>query len=154
MIVGLISDTHGYLSPEALTALNGVGHIFHAGDIGSAEVLRHLRALAPVTAVRGNTDHADWSTRLPRTEMVVLNGICFYLLHDLTLIDLEPASTGIHVVISGHTHQHAVQRNKGVLYVNPGSASQPRHGGSVSIGRLSLSADPGELSPIIVRLDH
>lgn len=154
MIVGLISDTHGCLSSEAMAALNGVHHILHAGDIGRPEVLNALADLAPVTAVRGNTDHAAWSRQLPRTEMVLLNGFCFYLLHDLTQLDLEPRAAGIQVVVSGHTHKSEICRANGVLFVNPGSASQSRHGSALSVGRIHLVSERSELTPEIVLLDR
>ncbi len=154
MIVGLISDTHGCLSSEAMAALSGVHHILHAGDIGRPEVLSALSDLAPVTAVRGNTDHAEWAARLPRTEMVLLAGFCFYLLHDLTQLDLVPSAAGIQVVVSGHTHKPDVQRTNGVIYINPGSASQSRHGSALSVGRIDLVPGSNELTPEIIPLDR
>ena len=154
MIVGLISDTHGSLSQAALTALRGVDHIFHAGDIGSRAILSALAELAPVTAVRGNTDYAEWARRLPRTEMVVLNGFCFYLLHDLTSLDLDPHAARIQAVVSGHTHRAAISTVKGVLYINPGSASQSRYGSALSVARIEIAAGNRGLVPEILILEE
>ena len=148
MIVGLISDTHGTLTTEAYAALDGVDHILHAGDIGSPAVLETLQRLAPVTGVRGNTDHAVWARSLPATEMLSLGEKVIYLLHDLATLDLDPASAGIQIVVSGHTHRPDITHANGILYINPGSASQQRHGGPLSVARITLSA--GGLIPEII----
>ena len=121
--LGVISDTHGLLRPEALKALQGSELIIHAGDIGKAPVLKALRTLAPVLAVRGNTDRGDWAGELPRREVVALRGVQIYVLHNLLELDLDPAAAGLAAVISGHTHQPSISRRNGVLFLNPGSPS-------------------------------
>lgn len=139
MIVGVISDTHGTLHDEVFELFKDVAHIIHAGDIGSPEIIPALSRLAPVTAVRGNTDNSAWSLSLPYQEMIDLGGHGFYVLHDLQRLDLVPQAAGLHAVISGHTHQPEIEHRSGVLYFNPGSASQRRHGGSLSVGRIRIS---------------
>jgi len=135
-MIGIISDTHGTLNAEVLKIFKGAAHIIHAGDIGSPEILSGLAHVAPVTAVRGNTDNSDWSRSIPYREMITLADLGFYILHDLQQLDLEPPAAGISAVISGHTHQPEIRQRDGVLYMNPGSASQPRHGGPLSVGRI------------------
>lgn len=139
MILGVISDTHGTLNDEVLKIFKGAAHIIHAGDIGSPEIVATLASVAPVTAVRGNTDNSAWSQSIPYKEMIALGGYSFYVLHDLQQLDLEPPAAGIGAVISGHTHQPEIKHRDGVLYMNPGSASQRRHGGSLSVGRIRIS---------------
>jgi len=140
MDIGLISDTHGLLRPEALAALQGCAHILHGGDIGSERILDELRRLAPVTAVRGNNDVDAWAAALAETELLELGGRRFYLLHDRKALDFDPAARGIDVVISGHSHRPGVETRAGVLYVNPGSAGPRRFRLPVSVGRLRLDA--------------
>lgn len=151
MIVGVLSDTHGTLSKRALRALRGVDHILHAGDVGDPAILAALEKVAPLTAVRGNTDGGDWARALPPTDMIELKGKLLYLLHDLYLLDLDPLTAGVHVVISGHTHQGAISEDKGILYFNPGSASQGRNGVPPSVGRITISRTG--LHPQIIQLD-
>jgi putative phosphoesterase len=139
MVIGVISDTHGLLRPEALAALRGCNPILHAGDIGSADVLEQLRRLAPVFAVRGNNDRERWAELLPETEVVDVQNFRLYLLHDLHTLDLDPAAAGFHAVISGHSHRAKIEEKQGVLYFNPGSAGPRRFRLPVSIGRLTLS---------------
>jgi uncharacterized protein len=139
MLIGVLSDTHGFLSTEALEVFKGVDHIIHAGDIGTHQVISALEGLAPVTAVRGNTDNDAWSESLPAIELVTLGGVRFYVLHDLQRLDLEPSAAGIRAVISGHTHRPETRRRHGVLYFNPGSASHRRQGGPLSVGRIRIS---------------
>lgn len=139
MVIGVISDTHGLLRPEALAALRGCNPILHAGDIGSADVLEQLRELAPVFAVRGNNDRERWAELLPETEVVDVQKFRLYLLHDLHTLDLDPAAAGFHAVISGHSHRAKIEEKQGVLYFNPGSAGPRRFKLPVSIGRLTLS---------------
>lgn len=136
MIIGIISDTHGTLNTEVLKIFKGAAHIIHAGDIGSAEIIASLALVAPVTAVRGNTDNSAWSLSIPYRELITLADLGFYILHDLHQLDLEPPAAGISAVISGHTHQPETSLRDGVLYMNPGSASQRRHGGPLSVGRI------------------
>jgi hypothetical protein len=139
MIIGIISDTHGTLNAEVLKIFKGATHIIHAGDIGSAEIISILAQVAPVTAVRGNTDNSDWSQSIPYREMISLAGLGIYILHDLQQLDVEPPAAGISAVISGHTHQPEICQRDGVLYMNPGSASQRRHGGPLSVGRIRIA---------------
>ena len=150
MIIGVISDTHGILKEPALAALKGAGHIIHAGDVGSPEVIAALKTLAPVTTVRGNTDRDDWGKSLPFDQLLTLEDHTFYILHDLNDLDLSPAAAGIQVVISGHTHQPVIQHDGGVMFMNPGSASQRRRGGPLSIGRIRITAQG--LRPEIIHL--
>ena len=138
MLVGVISDTHGLLRPEALAALHGSEYIIHAGDVGKTEILDQLRAIAPVTAVRGNIDHGAWADLLPEREVVELAGVAIYVLHDLQLLDLDPSAAGFMAVISGHTHQPRSELKKGVLYLNPGSAGPRRFHLPISLGVLRI----------------
>ncbi|MDL2328227.1 metallophosphatase family protein [Desulfosarcina sp. OttesenSCG-928-A07] len=131
--VGIVSDTHGLVRPEVLAALSGCGQILHAGDVGDAAVLRRLEEIAPVTAVRGNTDHGALAALLPMSEMVSIENVFFYILHELSGLDLDPVAAGIQVVVSGHTHQPEMVRKNGVIYLNPGSAGYRRHHYPVSI---------------------
>ncbi len=126
------------MRPEALAALQGSERIIHAGDIGSAEILTKLEAIAPVTAVRGNVDKEAWSRKLPETEVVELEGVSIYLLHDLAQLDLKAEAAGFHVVISGHSHMAKCERRGGVLYFNPGSAGPRRFKLPISVGRLTI----------------
>jgi len=136
--VGLISDTHGLLRPEAKTFLRGCDHIVHGGDIGSQEVLQELTAIAPVTAVRGNNDKGSWAKTLPTAELVKFEELLVYVVHDLTQLDIEPQAAGVNVVVSGHSHQPLIQRRNGVLYVNPGSAGPRRFKLPVAVAELNI----------------
>ncbi len=136
--IGLISDTHGLLRPEALAALKGADLILHAGDIGDPGILEALGGIAPVTAVRGNCDVGAWTEKLRDTEVTEFEGVTLYILHDLSALDLSPGTSGFRVVVSGHTHKHAVEERAGVLYVNPGSAGPRRFSLPVSIAHLQL----------------
>jgi putative phosphoesterase len=138
--IGVISDTHGLLRPEALAAMRGVAHILHAGDVGGVEILDELRRIAPVTAIRGNVDGSGPCARLPETELVELGGQSFYMLHDLLALDLDPVAAGIAAVVSGHSHQPKIEWRKGVLYFNSGSAGPRRFSLPVSVGFLEVSA--------------
>jgi hypothetical protein len=151
MLVGLVSDTHGTLRPEVLEELEGVDHILHAGDVGSPDVLQGLRAVAPVTAVRGNMDRDAWARRLRKTKVVELGGVLVYLLHDLGQLDLDPAAAGFGAVISGHSHRPLIERRAGVLFVNPGSAGPRRFRWPVSLGFLYIEDE--SLDARIVELD-
>ena len=136
IVIGVISDTHGLLRPEAIDALRGSEHIIHAGDIGAPEILDELAAIAPVTAIRGNVDKGAWARRLPETEAVELSGISIYVLHDLAQLDLKPEAAGFKVVVSGHSHVPKQETHGGVLYFNPGSAGPRRFKLPVCVGRL------------------
>jgi len=135
MRVGLISDTHGLLRPEAVRFLRGADHIIHAGDIGAPEILEELRAIAPVTAVRGNNDTGRWARALPSVANLKLDGAAIHVVHDLA--DLRAQAR---VVISGHSHKPKVEERDGVLYVNPGSAGPRRFTLPVAVGELKISA--------------
>ena len=136
--LGVISDTHGLVRPEALTALAGVERIVHAGDIGDQAVLDALARVAPVTAVRGNNDRGRWASDIPETEVVEVGGVSLYLLHDLHELDLEPRAAGFAAVISGHSHQPRVEEKDGVLYLNPGSAGPRRFKLPISLATLTI----------------
>ncbi|HEU4407315.1 MAG TPA: metallophosphoesterase family protein [Polyangiaceae bacterium] len=137
--VGVISDTHGLLRPEALEALRGVDHIVHAGDVGEPEVLSALGAIAPLTAVRGNNDKGPWAKGLPESAAVEVGGAWFYVLHDRNELDLDPAAAGFAAVITGHTHRPAIEVRKGVLYLNPGSAGPRRFRLPIALAKVEVS---------------
>ena len=138
-LIGVISDTHGLVRPQAIEALAGVAMILHAGDIGNAAVLDALREIAPVVAVRGNNDKGEWAESLPDSEVVEVGPVSIYMLHDLKEIDISPAGT-FQVVISGHSHKPSVEDKRGVLYVNPGSAGPRRFKLPVSLAHLQIEA--------------
>ena len=150
MRIGVISDTHGLLRPEALRALAGSEAILHAGDVGDAAILEALRRIAPVTAIRGNIDQTGACAKLPATEWVELGGVAFYLIHDLKELDLDAAAAGIAVVVSGHTHQAKVERRKGVLFLNPGSAGPRRFRLPVTVARVTV--EDGQVEAEIVEV--
>jgi putative phosphoesterase len=150
-IVGVISDTHGLVRPEALAALAGCEHILHAGDIGSPEVIRELETLAPVSAIRGNVDRGEWARAYPETDLVALAGVHAYLVHDLNSLDLDPRAAGVDVVVTGHSHRPRVERLGGVLYLNPGSAGPRRFRLPIALARLRIGA--GGLEAEIVDLE-
>ena len=137
-MIGVISDTHGLLRPEAMEALRGVEHILHAGDVGDPTILDSLRELAPVTAISGNVDVEGPCSRLPATEVVTLHGHTFYMLHDRHALDLDPAAAGFSAVISGHSHRPLIEWRHGVLYMNPGSAGPVRFGLPVTLAKASV----------------
>jgi uncharacterized protein len=134
--IGVISDTHGLLRPEAVTALRGSDHIIHAGDVGAPEVLEELATLGPVTAVRGNVDKRAWARTLPKSEILEAGGILIYVLHDLAQLDLKAEASGFAVVVFGHSHVPKQEERNRVLYFNPGSAGPRRFKLPVSLGRL------------------
>ena len=136
--VGLISDTHGLLRPEAVEALRGSDFIIHAGDIGSAEILEELGRIAPVTAVRGNNDNGGWIQHVPVTNGVVVGGIHIHVIHDLAWLADDIESRGVRVVVAGHSHRPRIETRGGILFVNPGSAGRRRFSLPVSVGRLQL----------------
>lgn len=148
--IGVISDTHGLLRPQAVQALQGVEMILHAGDVGSPEILAALRQLAPLRAVRGNTDRGDWARALPLTEAVEAGQAWLYLLHDLAQLDLDPAAAGFAAVISGHSHRPLIERRNGVLYLNPGSAGPRRFHLPVTLARLRV--EPADIQAQIIEL--
>jgi len=153
LLIGVISDTHGLLRPEAVDALRGSRHIIHAGDVGSPDILEKLFQIAPVTAVRGNIDKEAWARILPETEVIELGGISIYALHDLARLDLKPQAAGFSVVISGHTHRPQQETRDGVLFFNPGSAGPRRFKLPISVGRLVIEHGKvrGELVELTAR---
>ena len=150
MIIGVISDTHGLLRPEAIAALQGSDHIIHAGDVGKPEILDRLTEIAPLTVVRGNVDTEAWAKKLPYKEVFEQEGVSIYILHILEKLDLRHEAAGFQVVISGHSHVPKQETKGGVLYFNPGSAGPKRFKLPVSVGRLSLR--DGEVRGEIVEL--
>lgn len=148
--IGLISDTHGLLRPEALAFLQGCDHIVHGGDIGQAGILEALAAIAPLTAVRGNNDTAAWADAIRDVEMIELGGLRLYAIHDLAKLDIDPVAEGVRVVVSGHSHRPMAQERDGILYVNPGSAGPRRFKLPISAAELRL--DVGTVTPRIVEL--
>jgi putative phosphoesterase len=148
--LGVISDTHGLLRPEAVEALRGSDRILHAGDIGAPKILETLAKIAPVTVVRGNVDTASWARALPQTEVVEAGGVSIYILHDLGQLDLKPEAAGFRVVVYGHSHQPQMEEKNGVLYFNPGSAGPRRFSLPVSVGRLTIAA--GKVQAQLVEL--
>jgi putative phosphoesterase len=139
MIVGVISDTHGLLRPEAVDALRGSDLLVHAGDVGAPDILAQLRAIAPTMAVRGNVDTQPWASALPLTEVVAAGPLQLYVLHDLAALDLDPKSAGFAAVISGHTHKPVAEMRHEVLYLNPGSAGPRRFSLPICLARLHLT---------------
>ena len=151
-IVGVISDTHGLLRAEAAEALRGVAHILHAGDVGADEVLKELRTIAPVTAVRGNVDREVWAREIPQTQVVEIEGVSIYILHILAELDLKPEAAGFGVVVYGHSHQPSQSVKRGVLYFNPGSAGPRRFKLPVTVGKLVI--ENGSVRGDIVNLER
>ncbi|HEV7673929.1 MAG TPA: metallophosphoesterase family protein [Candidatus Angelobacter sp.] len=138
MKIGIISDTHGLLRPEAVELLRGSEHIIHAGDIGAPEIIPELEKIAPVTAIRGNIDTQAWARRFAETEVVELAELFFYVIHDAKALDLNPKAAGFAAVISGHSHKPKHEIKDGVLYFNPGSAGPRRFKLPISVGRLEI----------------
>jgi uncharacterized protein len=150
ILVGVISDTHGLLRPEAVAALRGADLIIHAGDVGTPEVIDVLRKLAPTFVVRGNIDKAHWADTLPMTADVEVGGLSFHVLHDISELDLNPAAVGYAAVVYGHSHQPSIEMRDGVLFLNPGSAGPRRFKLPISIARVGVSGQ--QLRPEIVEL--
>jgi len=150
IVVGVISDTHGLLRPEALSALRGVDLIIHAGDVGDPEIIEELRRLAPTFVVRGNIDKAHWADALPMTEVVEVGGRLFYVLHDISQLDLDPAAAGFAAVVFGHSHVPSVETRDGVLFLNPGSAGPRRFKLPIAVARVGVSRE--RLHPEILTL--
>jgi putative phosphoesterase len=149
--LGVISDTHGLVRPQALVALAGVERIVHAGDIGSPAVLEALGRIAPVTAVRGNNDREAWAADIPESEVLEVGGVSLYVLHDLHELDLDPRAAGFAAVIAGHSHQPRQEERDGVLFFNPGSAGPRRFRLPISLGRLTI--ERGRVAGTLVTLE-
>jgi uncharacterized protein len=145
--IGIISDTHGLLRPEAERRLAGVDHIIHGGDIGRTDIIDALRHIAPVTAIRGNVDTGDWAVAYAETELVRLAERAIYVLHDLKTLQIDPVARGIDVVVSGHSHVPKINTVDGVLYLNPGSAGRRRFRLPITLATIDVT--PDGLRPII-----
>ncbi len=141
MRIGVISDTHDLLRPQAIDALAGVDRILHAGDICGTNVLQSLGNIAGVDAVRGNNDRGNWAAGLTETAALELGGVMVYMLHDLAQLDLDPAAAGFRVVVSGHSHRPLAESRGGVLYLNPGSAGPRRFTLPVALAILEIAGD-------------
>jgi uncharacterized protein len=137
--IGIISDTHGLLRPEAVAFLRGSAYIVHAGDVGHADVLDELNAVARVTAVRGNNDNGPWAETIAETETLKVGAVSIYVVHDLAQLDLDPAAAGYQVVVSGHSHKPSMERRGGVLYLNPGSAGPRRFKLPIAVAELEVT---------------
>lgn len=146
-LIGVISDTHGIVRPQAVEALASVDMILHAGDIGKQEVLETLKQIAPVVAVRGNNDKGEWANSLPDWEVVEIGNVSIYMLHDVKEIDISPAGS-FRVVVSGHSHNPSVEERRGVLYINPGSAGPRRFTLPVSLAHLRIDGETVEANII------
>jgi putative phosphoesterase len=150
--VGLISDTHDLLRPQAIDFLRGSDVIIHAGDICDPTIIEELARIAPVTAVRGNNDVGAWARRLPETELVKIGGIYIYVIHDLAQLDIDPIAAGVQVVISGHSHKPGIEQRDGVVFVNSGSAGPRRFKLPISVAELVIAG--GSLSARLVELTN
>lgn len=139
--VGLVADTHGLLRPAARAFLVGCDYIVHGGDVGAAEILDELAALAPLIAVRGNNDTQPWAAHLPATELIRVGSIFVYVIHDLAQLDIDPEAAGVRVIVSGHSHRPKIEERGNVLYVNPGSCGPRRFRLPISIGEIVVSGD-------------
>jgi uncharacterized protein len=148
--LGVISDTHGLLRPQAVAALRGCDLIIHAGDVGHEAVLDGLRSIAPTYAIRGNVDTATWAARLPPTDIVEVGELSFYVLHNIADLDLDPATAGFAAVVYGHSHQPSIETRDGVLYLNPGSAGPRRFRLPVTLAHVAVAGT--DLRPQIVEL--
>jgi putative phosphoesterase len=137
--VGIISDTHGLLRPQAVDFLRGSDFIIHAGDICGPTIIEDLARMASVTAVRGNNDAGAWARALKETELVKIGGIYIYVIHDLADLDIDPIAAGVQVVVSGHSHKPAIEHRDGVVFVNPGSAGPRRFKLPISVGELIIA---------------
>jgi putative phosphoesterase len=142
--VGLISDTHGLLRPEARAFLVGCDYIIHGGDVGEPKILEELALLAPLIAVRGNNDTGPWAARLRETELIRVGNLFVYVIHDLAELDIDPVAAGVRVVVSGHSHQPKVEERGGILYVNPGSCGPRRFKLPISVGQITVSGSAVE----------
>jgi putative phosphoesterase len=151
VIVGVISDTHGLLRPEALAALRGSDQIIHAGDIGDRQILDKLAAIAPLTAVRGNVDHGAWAQKIPAANVLEIGEVSVYVLHNLEELDLKPEAAKFAAVVYGHSHVPRQELKNGILYFNPGSAGPRRFKLPVSVGRLTI--EDGKIDAKILRLE-
>jgi putative phosphoesterase len=153
MRVGLISDTHGLLRPQALDFLRGSDHIIHAGDITGPEILPPLQAIAPLTVVRGNNDRGAWAGAIPETALLRIGPGAIYVIHDLKELPIDPAAEGVRVVVSGHSHKPVCTERGGVLYVNPGSAGRRRFTLPISVGELLVEGSEVRVRLVTLHVD-
>jgi putative phosphoesterase len=151
LLLGVISDTHGLLRPQAVAGLRGSDLIIHAGDVGNAGIIDELRVIAPVFAIRGNIDTAPWAKRLPASDVVEVGQLLFYVLHNIADLDLDPPTAGFAAVVYGHSHRPAIESRDSVLYLNPGSAGPRRFKLPVTVARVTISGS--EMWPEIVELE-
>ena len=151
IVIGVISDTHGLLRPEAFAALRGSNYIIHAGDIGDPDILSKLAEIAPVIAIRGNVDHDTWTRKIPETNVLEVGGLSIYILHNLAMLDLKPEASGFSTVIYGHTHVPKQELKNKVLYFNPGAAGPKRFKLPVSVGKLII--ENGNIQATTITLD-
>lgn len=155
-VIGVISDTHGLLREEAFDALRGSELIIHAGDVGGEDILTRLSAIAPVYAVRGNTDGGAFGATLPRTEMIDIgsDGDCLaYAIHDISELDIDPRAAGVSVVIYGHSHRPLIEEKDGVVFFNPGAAGHRRFSLPVTVGRIEVRGGRPRASIIDLEAD-
>jgi len=151
MRIGVISDTHGLLRPEALAQLQGCDHIVHGGDIGNPSILEQLAAIAPLTVVRGNNDNEPWARGIPETARLDVGQIRIYAVHNIATLDIDPVAAGIHIVISGHSHSPTKEFRNGILYLNPGSAGPRRFKLPVSVAEILV--DGPSLTARLIELE-
>lgn len=150
MRIGLISDTHNLLRPEALEFLRGCDHILHGGDIGDESILERLAELAPLSVVRGNNDKQSWAQRLPHSLRLEFENVVIHAVHDIAELDVDPVEAGVQVVVTGHSHKPLVRERDGVVYVNPGSAGRRRFSLPIALGELIIRGS--QVTPRIVEL--
>jgi uncharacterized protein len=151
--VGLVSDTHGLLRPEARAFLIGADYIVHGGDVGGADILDELASVAPLIAVRGNNDKGAWAARLRETELIRIGDVFVYVIHNLEELDIDPGAAGVSVVVSGHSHKPVIEEREGVLYVNPGSCGPRRFTLPISIGEIRVSGNSVEARTVELNVD-
>ena len=150
LTVGVISDTHGLLRPQAVAAMRGADLIIHAGDVGNPDIVKALADIAPTFAVRGNVDTAAWAADLPMTELVDVGARQFFVLHQIAELDFDPAAAGFAAVVFGHSHQPLIEMRQGVLFLNPGSAGPRRFNLPIALARVVVSG--ASMRPEIVEL--
>ncbi|SDT03187.1 hypothetical protein SAMN05216421_2739 [Halopseudomonas xinjiangensis] len=148
--IGLISDTHNLLRPEAVDFLRGCDHILHGGDIGDEGILERLGELAPLSVVRGNNDRESWAERVPHSLRLQFEGVVIHAVHDIAELDIDPVAEGVQIVVSGHSHKPLIRERDGVIYVNPGSAGRRRFSLPIALGELII--DGSQVTPRIVEL--
>ena len=137
-LIGVISDTHGHVAPAVLKAFADADLILHAGDIGEQDVLKTLKNIAPLVAVRGNMDFGKWAHRLPQEDTIEIGGICIHVIHDVQRLRIEGISAAVSAIVFGHSHRRLARETDGIFYLNPGSASYPKYGDSASVALLHL----------------